>query len=191
MNRGRSDWRLHNAARTIRSGGVIAYPTEAVFGLGCDPANGAAVERLLRLKNRSPTKGLILIASSWNQLAGWLQDVSATGRKKLNNSWPGPVTWLIPAADCCPRWLTGNHSTLAVRVTAHPLVRELCDRLGSAIVSTSANRSGKTPARSVLQVRLQFGQQLDFVLPGQLGKLPQPTEIRELASGRVLRKTEP
>jgi L-threonylcarbamoyladenylate synthase len=186
-----SEWQLHNAARTVISGGIIAYPTESVFGLGCDPADGMAVARLLKLKNRSPAKGLILIASNWRQLAGWLQDIPPKWSSRLENSWPGPVTWLIPAADNCPRWLTGDHVTLAVRVTAHPLVRDLCDRLNSALVSTSANRSGKAPARSVLQVRLQFGQTLDFVLPGQLGNLSQPTEIRDLASGCTLRESMP
>lgn len=186
-----SAWQLHNAARTIRAGGVIAYPTEAVFGLGCDPGDGEAVKRLLELKHRPLEKGLILIASEWNQLARWLQKIPVAWRKRLDYSWPGPVTWLIPAAEDCPHWLTGKHATLAVRVTAHPVVRNLCERVNGAIVSTSANRAGKEPARSVLQVRLQFGQQLDFVLPGQLGKLTQPTEIRDLASGRILRKSSP
>lgn len=187
MNKHPSDWQLHNAARIIKAGGVIAYPTEAVFGLGCDPGNADAVFRLLDLKHRSQDKGLILIASEWQQLAGWLQTVPAELQRRLEKSWPGPVTWLIPAADRCPRWLTGKHQTLAVRVTAHPLVRRLCARTSSALVSTSANRAGKMPARSVLQVKLQFGNELDLVLPGQTGGLSRPTEIRDLESGRLIR----
>jgi len=187
VNANSSEWRLHSAARAIRAGGVIAYPTEAVFGLGCDPANGGAVARLLELKHRPPGKGLILIASEWSQLANWLQEISPAWRERLDASWPGPVTWLIPAADNCPYWLTGDHETLAVRITDHPLVRALCNRFGGAIVSTSANRSGRTPARSVLEVQLQFGQQLDYVLTGTLGGLSRPTQIRDLASGRIVR----
>ena len=186
-----SAWQLHNAARHIRAGGVIAYPTEAVFGLGCDPANGDAVHRLLELKQRPVSKGLILIASRWDQLAAWLQEIPAPLRRQLDDSWPGPITWLVPAGHNCPYWLTGTHETLAVRVSAHPVVHDLCERLNSAIVSTSANRAGREPARSVFQVRLQFGQQVDFILPGQLGKLAQPTEIRDLATGCILRKSSP
>lgn len=183
-----SGWQLHNAARWVRAGGVIAYPTEAVFGLGCDPASRSAVTRLLTLKNRSVDKGLILVASDWLQLEHWLQAIPAAWQRRLDRSWPGPVTWLIPAADHCPAWLTGEHTRLAVRVTAHPLVRRLCRRLDSAIVSTSANRSGQRPARTLLQVRLQFGTEIDFLLPGPPGKLAGPTEIRDLPSGRVIRR---
>ena len=183
-----SHWQLHTAARWIRTGGVIAYPTEAVFGLGCDPANRNAVQRLLALKNRCWRKGLILIASEQRQLQPWLEKIPDCGSRQLDKSWPGPITWLLPAARDCPNWLSGEHDTLAVRVTAHPLVRQLCDILDGAIVSTSANISGQRPARSVLDIRLRFGTRIDFVLPGALGGQRQTTEIRDLASGRWIRK---
>jgi L-threonylcarbamoyladenylate synthase len=183
-----SPWQLHNAARWIRCGGVVAYPTEAVYGLGCDPANRAAVERILRLKRRHAGKGLILIASSWQQLQPWLQPIPAAWRDRLNKDWPGPITWLIPATADCPAWLTGAHDTLAVRITAHPPARALCDAVHSAIVSTSANRAGQRPARSVLDLRLKFGYDIDYVLPGKLGAQRRPTRIRDLASARVLRQ---
>ncbi len=182
-----SHWQVHAAARWVTVGGVIAYPTEAVFGLGCDPGDRCAVERLLALKRRPVAKGLILIASDWNQLQPWLDRIPPAWHEKLHRSWPGPTTWLIPASRYCPQWLTGRHNTLAVRITAHPPVRRLCQALDSAIVSTSANRSGQRPARSVLEVRLRFGRQIDFVLPGQVGTLTRPTEIRDLASGTVVR----
>jgi L-threonylcarbamoyladenylate synthase len=169
-------------------GGVIAYPTEAVFGLGCDPANRNAVQRLLALKNRCWRKGLILVASERRQLEPWLEKICDSWSSQLDESWPGPTTWLIPAARDCPDWLSGEHLTLAVRVSAHPVVRQLCDRLDSAIVSTSANTSGQRPARSVLDIRLRFGSRIDFVLPGSLGGQRQPTEIRDLASGQFIRK---
>ncbi len=183
-----SQWQTRTAARWIRAGGIIAYPTEAVFGLGCDPANSAAVQRLLALKNRPWRKGLILIASNRHQLEPWIQQISNTLALPLSKSWPGPTTWLVPAARTCPNWLTGEHDTLAVRVSAHPVVRRLCDILDSAIVSTSANTSGQRPARSVLELRLRFGTRIDFVLPGAVGGRSQPTEIRDLASGRVIRE---
>ncbi len=183
-----SHWQLQTAARWIRSGGIIAYPTEAVFGLGCDPGNPRAVARLLSLKKRPWQKGLILIASDRSQLEPWVQAVPAHWSRRLTQSWPGPTTWLLPASHDCPHWLTGRHATLAVRVTAHPLVRRLCDILGSPIVSTSANTSGQRPARSALETRLRLGTLIDFVLPGELGGRSRPSQIRDLASGRLIRE---
>jgi L-threonylcarbamoyladenylate synthase len=180
-------FRLRLAVDWIRAGGVIAYPTEAVFGLGCDPADPKAVFRLLAIKQRSPDKGLILVAENWTQLRPWLQVLSTEQEHRLQQSWPGPVTWLIPAADDCPRWLTGAHPTLAVRVSAHPVVRELCARWGGALVSTSANRSHQAPARSVLDVQLRFAASIDCIVPGALGGRRRPTTIRDLATGQVIR----
>jgi len=176
------------AARWVRSGGIIAYPTEAVFGLGCDPADPLAVSRLLAIKQRSINKGLILVAANQQQLTPWIQPLSTAHEALLQRSWPGPNTWLVPAADNCPAWLTGKHSTLAVRVTAHPLVRALCNRLDSALVSTSANISKLQPARSVLEVQLRFAALIDYILPGQTGSTAQPTPIKDLLSGRIVRK---
>ncbi len=183
-----NSFRLGMAARWVRSGGVIAYPTEAVFGLGCNPADPLAVARVLSIKKRPIDKGLILVASDQQQLAPWIRPVSDADQARLKRSWPGPNTWLVPAADNCPDWLTGKHSTQAVRVTAHPLVRALCDRLNSALVSTSANVSNLPPARSVLEVQLRFAAQVDYILPGQLGGDSQPTSIRDLLSGHMIRK---
>jgi len=182
-----SHWQLHSAARCIKRGGIIAYPTEAVFGLGCDPANQLAVAKLLALKNRPWQKGLILVAASLQQLEPWLQTLSDNSLQQLDKSWPGPTTWLLPASSSCPNWLTGTHDTLAVRISAHPLVRRLCDILRGPVVSTSANSSGQRPARSVLEIRLRFGTRIDFVLPGMLGSQEKPTQIRDLASGKLIR----
>jgi L-threonylcarbamoyladenylate synthase len=182
-----SHWQLCTAARWIRLGGIIAYPTESVYGLGCDPADPLAVARLLALKHRPVSKGLILIASHWRQLEPWVEEIPASQFRRLQKSWPGPNTWLLPAAKDCPAWLTGDHDTLAVRVTAHPVARQLCDIVAGAIVSTSANISTQQPARSVLEIRIRFGKRIDFVLPGQLGGLEQPTKIRDLATGKVIR----
>jgi len=182
-----SHWQLHRAAHWIRDGGVIAYPTEAVFGLGCDPANPLATARLLALKQRPWQKGLILVAATLQQLEPWVQPLTDSQLRTLHSGWPGPLTWLLPASAACPGWLTGTHDSIAVRVSAHPLVRELCDSLDSAIVSTSANVAGQQPARSALEVRLRFGERIDFVLPGKLGNQQQPSRIRDLASGRIIR----
>lgn len=181
------NWKLAQASRIVKAGGIIAYPTEAVFGLGCDPANPLAVSRLLAIKQRPPSKGLILVAANREQLDPWIQPLPTELEQRLTRSWPGPVTWLAPARDDCPTWLTGNHQTLAVRVSAHPRVRALCRRLGSALVSTSANVSSLRPARSVLEVQLRFARHIDYILPGELGGRARPSTIRDLLSGKTIR----
>lgn len=180
-------WPLKRAVAAVRSGGVIAYPTEAVYGLGCDPLEQSAVERIFELKVRDPGKGLILIASDISQLMPFMADLPAGVLAKLKASWPGPVTWVVPSAASLPEWLSGGRSTLAVRVTAHPIAAALCHELGMALVSTSANRSGRPPARTALAVRTLFGAGVDEILPGAVGGLNKPTEIREALTGKVLR----
>ncbi len=185
---GMSHFHLHRAATWLAQGGVIAYPTEAVFGLGCDPYNEAAVQRLLAIKQRSMSKGLILIASSFSQLQPLLAHLSSTQQAILNNSWPGPITWLIPTRPQTPTWLRGHYHGLAVRVTAHPIAAALCTMWGGPLVSTSANLSGQNPARNTLTTRRQLGRWIDYIVPGKVGNAERPTQIRDLLSGKVIRK---
>lgn len=180
-------FRLRQAAARLHAGGVIGYPTEAVYGLGCDPLNPLAVNRLLRLKGRAAGKGLILIAADPNQLVPYLLPLTPRIRQRVRPTWPGPVTWLLPAAPEIPEWLTGGRDVLAVRVTAHPVAAALCRAFGAPLVSTSANPSGQPPARSALQVRHRFGSSLDDIVPGATGGLLRPTEIRDGRTGRILR----
>jgi L-threonylcarbamoyladenylate synthase len=178
---------LRQAAAQVRAGGVIAYPTEAVYGLGCDPRNGAAVQRLFEIKGRAASKGLILIAAELAQITPFIQALPIRFKQEILASWPGPVTWILPAAADTPDWLTGGRETVAVRVTAHPLAAALCRAAGSALVSTSANRSGQAPARTALQVRLRLHGMIDLVLAGQTGRLKKPTTIKSAVSGQVIR----
>lgn len=178
---------LAQAARVLAVGGIVAYPTEAVYGLGCDPLDFDAVARLLALKRRPVEKGVILIAASLAQLEPWLLPLDAAQRARIGDTWPGPNTWLVPCRRSTPYWLRGAHDTLAVRVTAHPLAAALCTAFGGAIVSTSANRAGRPPARSALAVRSRLGGEVDLVLNGALGGQARPTTIRSLATGEVVR----
>jgi L-threonylcarbamoyladenylate synthase len=180
-------WPLKRAVETVRGGGVIAYPTEAVYGLGCDPLEETAVARVLEIKQRDAAKGLILIAARIEQLLPFMAKLSADITHTLEASWPGPVTWVVPAASHVPAWLTGGRSTLAVRVTAHPMASALCEACDMALVSTSANRSGQPPARTGLMVRTLLGDAVDCIVAGEVGGLDKPTEIREALSGKVLR----
>lgn len=181
--------RLHlkRAVRLMQRGGVIAYPTEAVFGLGCDPRNEAAVRRLLAIKRRPLAKGLILIAAEFAQLEPFIEPLDTESWNRVQATWPGPVTWLLPARRDVPVWLSGRHDTLAVRVTAHPIAAELCRLWGGALVSTSANLSGRRPGRTALAVYRQLGRWVDFIVPGAIGGADKPTEIRDLRTGRVIR----
>lgn len=178
---------IRQAARLVRDGGVIAYPTEAVFGLGCNPQDSLAVARILALKRRSVRKGLIVVAADIDQLRDLLAPLPDEVEARLQASWPGPQTWLVPAARLCPPWLTGEHQTLAVRVSAHPVVQALCNESGMAIVSTSANRSGRQPARTTLACRMRLGADVDLVVPGLTGRQARPTSIRDALTGETVR----
>ncbi len=180
-------WPLRRAREVVWGGGVIAYPTEAVYGLGCDPLERSAAARILAIKERDAAKGFILIAAHMQQLLPFLAPLDKCAHKKLQASWPGPITWVVPAAHDIPHWLSGGRDTLAVRVTAHPVVRMLCEITGMALVSTSANRSGHAPARSALQVKIHLGKEVDCIVPGAVGPQCRPTEIRDFLTDTVLR----
>jgi len=180
---------LDGAAACLRNGGIVAYPTEAVWGLGCDPDDGEALARLIKLKSRDAAKGLILIAGDIAQLEPWLAGATVEQREQLLASWPGPYTWLVPDNGRAHPLLRGEHVSLAVRVTDHPLVQALCAAFGGPLVSTSANRAGESPAMTADEVRDAFGDALvnDVILEGPLGGNPRPSTIRDLATGKVLR----
>lgn len=178
---------IEQAVNVLQYGGVIAYPTESVFGLGCDPDNPIAIQRILDYKQRPPEKGLILVAASFQQLEKYLQPVDPEVKQRVFASWPGPYTWLWPVKDEVPELLRGQHKTLAIRVSAHPLVQALCTAYGKAIISTSANLADKPPARNVAEVREYFDGKLDYIVDADIGESPQPTEIRDALSNKVIR----
>lgn len=180
---------IEDVVTALRRGGVIAYPTEAVWGLGCDPRDEAATLRLLALKQREVEKGLILIAAGEAQLAPFI-DMAALGaaqRDAVRASWPGPHTWIVPASSNAPRWITGAHAGIAVRVSAHPVVVDLCEAFGGAVVSTSANRAGEPAAHAIDELDPRIVESVDAVAGGETGGLQRPTDIRDARTGTVLR----
>lgn len=180
---------LNDIVAVLKQERVIAYPTEAVFGVGCDPDSETAVTRLLELKQRPVEKGLILIAASYEQLEPYIDYTRLTASQKeaVFDSWPGPVTFVFPAKTTTPRWLTGQFDSLAVRVTNHPLVVELCNAFGKPLVSTSANLTGQPPCRDVAEVIAQFGPEFP-VLKGDTGGRLNPSEIRDALTGKLFRQ---
>ena len=178
---------IPQAVEAVRTGAVIAYPTEAVYGLGCDPACEPAVRRLLQLKQRPASAGLILIADSFDPLAPWVGTLAPGMLNRALESWPGPVTWLFPRAAQVPDWLAGTHPTIALRVSAHPVCRALCSSFGGPLVSTSANPHSMQPARTAATVEALFAGAIAGIVEGELGALERPSEIRDLATGHIVR----
>jgi len=169
-------------------GSVFAYPTEAVYGLGCNPWHSEAVEKIYDLKQRPRHKGLILCAAHISQFEPFLQALSAEQLDHLGHYWPGPHTFVVPLPEDHPwPWLAlGEKPSIALRVSAHPVVQSICSLVGP-VVSTSANPAGLPPARRSWQVRRYFGESVSCVVSGSLGVLTQPTQITDLVSGKVLR----
>lgn len=178
---------LRLATDVLAAGGVVACPTEAVWGLSCNPQDPLAVARVLSLKGRPVAKGLILVAASEGQLEFLLGQLGEQERRTLSASWPGPATWLVAHHQRVPDWIHGDHDTVAVRVSDHPVVRALCTAWGGPLVSTSANRAGARPPRERFQVQRSFGDRLDYYLPGQVGRSARPSTIRDLVSGQIVR----
>lgn len=176
------------ACENLKQGKVIAYPTEAVWGLGCDPYNESAVKNILRLKNRPAHKGLILIAGNISQFESLLVHLDEEQRNTLQNSWPGHITWLVPdAKQLIPDWIKGSHQSVAIRVSAHPLVQELCAAFAGPIVSTSANEAGEEEIRSRSELEDRFADRLAYIVDGELGGAAKPSEMRDLLSGKTIR----
>lgn len=183
------DAAVQGAADALRAGGVVAYPTEAVYGLGCDPHDANAFTRLFALKQRPATQGVLLIAANFEQLEPYidLAHVPAPALARARDSWPGAHTWVFPRARRVPDWIAGGHAGIALRVTAHPLANALCRAFGAALVSTSANRHGLAPARDAAAVEAMFGATQVHILRGDVGGLDRPTPIRDVLTGADIR----
>lgn len=181
------DTDINSAVQALRQGGVIAYPTESVYGLGCDPFNAEAVFRLLTIKKRPVEKGLILVASDWSQIEMLIQPLSPHVRTHLQETWPGPVTWLVPASELTPHWIQGNHDRVALRISAHPIVKQLCDKFCGPIVSTSANISGNPPTRDYRGTCMIFKKLIDYIVSGKTTGLQRPTQIRDAITNNIIR----
>lgn len=180
---------IQAAAKALKQGLLIAYPTEAVYGLGCDPMQPEAVDSLIKLKKRQPDKGLILIASSFAQLKPYIADIKDELASRARATWPGPVTWVWPVntTTTLSPLLTGKHKSIAVRVTNHPVAAAICEAFQGTIVSTSANLEGAVPATTAQQTRDVFQNQLAVIVDAPVGDLAQPTKIYDVLTQATLR----
>jgi L-threonylcarbamoyladenylate synthase len=178
----------NHAIKALRNGEVIAYPTEAVYGLGCDPFNSQAVFKLLSIKRRQPEKGLILVASDWSQIENLTKPIAPQLLSHIQTTWPGPTTWVFPASDLVPNWIKGNKDTIALRVSAHPVVHELCERFCGPIVSTSANIENHPTKRDYRTCSIAFKDSVDYIFQGRCGGQKNPSTIRDAITSQILRR---
>ena len=178
--------RIQQALRHVLTGGVLAYPTEAVWGLGCCLDDEAAVAHLLALKGRPVHKGVILVSGNAAHFEFLLKHCTAEQRARMQASWPGPNTWLVPHHNLVPAWISGRHTTVAIRVSEHPIIGALTAALGGPLVSTSANPQGLAPARTALRSRVYFGSAVHYCI-GAVGRSNNPSQIRDLISGQIIR----
>lgn len=180
-------FKIHSAAQQVQQGGVIAYPTEAVYGLGCHPKAEQAIQRILKIKRRPWQKGLILVASTIEQIKPYLSEEGQALINCFNEQHKRPVTWLLPASEEASPLLRGQHEKIAVRLSSNPFVKALCDAANSALVSTSANRAGQPEMKTAEEVRSKMGAELDVIIVGPTGGHTRPSSIIDAQTREVLR----
>jgi L-threonylcarbamoyladenylate synthase len=174
-------------ANILRQGGVIAYPTEAVWGLGCDPFNESAVRRILKLKSRPEFKGLILIAGTQEELTPWLNSLDNETAKRLTSLNKIPTSWVVPDTKIAPSWIRGEHKSVAIRLSQHEPVQKLCAAFNGVIVSTSANPSGQDSALNIEEVNTYFGDKIDAIFHASLGEASQASQVRDILTNTLFR----
>ena len=183
-----SPWQINRLGKAVLHGAVFAYPTDTIWGFGCHPLDGLAVQRILDIKHRSVSKGLILLASDLQFIEPYIsQDISDRDKLRLQQKYDHPTTWLVDANPDCPYWLRGEFTTIAIRLTNHSFVSQMCHCIRAPLVSTSANRSGKSPVRNAIQARCQFAQELDFIVHGFKTGSYKASKIKSLATDKIIR----
>lgn len=176
---------LAQAVAILRDGGIVAYPTETVYGLAVDPFSEPAVQRLIEAKGRGGDQAILLIISEQSQLLRCVATVNPAAERCMDAFWPGPLTLLFPKAPGLAPSLTGERDTIAVRCPAHETARALCAAFGGPITSTSANRSGHPPAMAPGELDLPG---VALLIDG--GALPpsKPSTLYDPVAGRILRE---
>ena len=170
----------------LKSGEVIGYPTEAVYGIGCDPWNQSSVEKIAKIKGRENSKTFLMVASSIDQLTD-LIDISTLSRQ-VTSSWPGHTTWLIKAKENVPYWLQDEQTNkVGIRISNHPLVRELCNKFGKPIISTSANISGKEEIKNQQEFMKIFSSDINYLVDGDLGDYDKASMIIDMQTNKKIR----
>lgn len=181
-----SNFSIRHGAHIIKSGGIIAYPTDTIYGLGCDPYNAFAVNRLNTIKQRPPHKQFILLAGSINQIIRLVvineQQIDLIKKASM------PTSWVVEANQYAPPWLVSKQNTLTVRLSQNETVKKLCQALGHVIISTSANPATRTPAKNSLELRQYFHHDIDKILATQKKLATKPSKIVRLYDNYTVRR---
>ncbi|MDC0948698.1 L-threonylcarbamoyladenylate synthase [Gammaproteobacteria bacterium] len=175
------------AVRAVCQGGVIAYPTESCFGLGCNPRSISGLRQIIALKRRRPEKGMIVLIGDVQDLSQLCPPLDTSTLQMLSQSWPGAVSFILPARADLPSLLHGGTRCIAVRLSAFEPARRLARAAGGTLVSTSANLSSRPALRYAGEVRRLFGSRLDGLVVGRCGDATRPSRLIDATSGRVLR----
>ena len=180
-----SDFSIRYAAQQIKHGGVIAYPTDTIYGLGCDPYNIFAIENLNLIKQRPQNKQFILLAGHFDQIKP-LTTITRAQKSQIEKA-SEPTSWVVEASGAAPMWLTNKDNTLTIRICQNDIVKKLCATLGHALISTSANISSKQPAKNNLEIRRYFGNMLNHVLASNKKLTAKPSKIIRLCDNHIIR----
>jgi len=168
---------LREAARLLRAGEVVVFPTETVYALGCHGLRSDALRRLRRLRRRPADKGFILLIAEAADVTALAERISPAARRLMNRCWPGPLTLVLPARPELPRELTGGQGTMAVRLSSHPVARELARLVGAPLAAPSANRPGEPPARTAAEALAPFGEAVAWALDGGTSAGSRPSTV--------------
>lgn len=177
---------LREAVKLLRDGGIICHACEGVWGFACDPFIESAVQRILEIKQRPQSNGLIVIAGNAAQFEPELAQLSSDIRARIDASWPGRTTWLLPTHRF-PAWIVGDHTTVAARVPGHEQARSIAAMFKHPIVSTSANVANDPPCLTESEVRDNFEDVVDYVVSGAIAQSTGPSEIFDAVSGDQIR----
>ncbi len=181
-----SDFSIRHAAHIIKNGGIIAYPTDTIYGLGCDPYNIDAVEQLNIIKRRPSNKQFILLAGHVNQVKDLLL-IDQNDQIKITKNTE-PTSWVVNASPTAPEWLTDDNNALTIRISKNDTVRKLCEALGHAIISTSANLSGKRPAENTFYLHKLFHSTIDKILATNKPHSGKSSKVIRLCDNHIFRQ---
>jgi L-threonylcarbamoyladenylate synthase len=180
-----TDPRISDAVEILRKGGTVVYPTETVYGIGCDPINRSACERIQQMKKRVNYKTLLLISCDIEQVEKTLGKLNETGSRLAQVFWPGPLTMVIRPEKEMPDYLYGISSGIAVRVTSHPIASELAREFGAPIISTSANLTGDPPIVTYEDALELFGSEADIILKNPEPLHGKPSTVVDVTTGSI------
>lgn len=190
LSRRISESSLREAGEVVRSGGVIAFPTETFYGLGVDPFNVPAVQRLCNLKGRSPqTRPVLVLIRSRHELQALVSEITPAAERLMQACWPGPLTLVFRATEAVPSVLTAGTGTIGVRLSAYPDVQRVLEMIGGSLTGTSANRTGQPPATTAEEVERAFGADVDLIVNGGStpGGLPSTVVDTTVSPPRLIR----